>query len=138
LNATAHTPHRTTLPDGILPFTTSAGTTASINTLRLSQQARLGALGTGAFGGGRAFVERFNALSAWVTSSVLEQTELQARADRVIYYARLAGHLAELASFHALVAVLSALQQACVTRLKWTWELVPKADKDKLARLQVR
>lgn len=90
------------------------------------------------FGGCRAFIDRFNALSAWVTSSILQQAELGARAERVTFFIRVGGHLAELANFNGLMVVVTALQQGCVTRLKWTFEQVPKAERAKLGQLQVR
>jgi hypothetical protein len=103
-----------------------------------SQQAKLGILGTGVFGGARAFIDRFNALSAWVTFAVLNHADIDERAKKVAYFIKLAGHLSELANFNGLMIVLTALQQGCIARLKYTFEMVPKAEKAKLAMLQVR
>ena len=49
----------------------------------------------------------------------------------------LAGHLEALGNFSGLMALLTALQQGCVSRLALTLALVPKADKEKLLKLQV-
>jgi hypothetical protein len=114
-----------------------AGTNTSISALGRSQQAKLGILGTGVFGGARAFIDRFNALSAWVTFSVLNHADIDARAQKISFFIRLAGHLSELANFNGLMIVLTALQQGCIARLKYTFEVVPKQDKAKLALLQV-
>ena len=103
-----------------------------------SQQARLGLLGKGTFGGALALADRFNAMCTWVTDSILKNTSLDSRVGRITYFIRLAAHMAELSNFNALHIIVAALQQNCIMRLKLSFEGVPKADKVKFNQLKVR
>ena len=116
---------------------TYTGTNTAIVALNRSQQAKLGILGTGIWGGVRAFIDRFNALSSWIIFSILKETELQIRIKRITYYIKLASHMAELANFNGLMIILTSLQQGCINRLKYTFDGVNKHDKQKLQQLQV-
>jgi hypothetical protein len=112
-------------------------TSTTVHTMLRHQQTRIGILGGGVFQGARGFIDRFCALSAWITQSILSVASVDGRASRVSFFIRLAGHMSDLANFNGLMAVLTALQQAAVTRLKATFELVSKQDKSKLENLQV-
>lgn len=113
------------------------GSNASISSYTRTQQVRLGTLGTGAFSGARAFIDRYCAMTNWVVYSILNNAAMDARAAKLTYFIKIAGHLAELSNFHALMSILSGLSQGSVSRLKYSWENVSKADKAKLAQLQV-
>jgi len=114
------------------------GDNNSTSCLARSQQTRLGLLGRGTFGGALALADRFTAMSTWVTQSILSNASLDARTARLTYFIRLAAHMAELSNFNALMSILTALMQVCITRLQLTFDGVPKADKVKLAQLKVR
>lgn len=113
------------------------GSNASISSYTRTQQVRLGTLGTGAFSGARAFIDRYCAMTNWVVHSILNNTAVDARTAKLTYFIKLAGHLAELCNFHALMSVLSGFAQGSVARLKFSWDHVRKADRTKLAELQV-
>ena len=54
-----------------------------------------------------------------------------------VYMVDLSSLLAELRNYHGAMALVAALQQGCITRLKETIELVPVKSIEKLALLQV-
>ncbi len=86
----------------------------------------------------RTFIDRFNALSLWATVEILNGLTPIDRADMYVYMVELSSLLAELRNYHGAMALVSALQQGCITRLKETIELVPVKSFEKLALLQVR
>ena len=84
----------------------------------------------------RRFIDRFNTASLWATASVLECQTAQERANRYSDLISLAAHLEALGNYNGLMAVLTGLQQACVTRLHDMLLLVDQDDKERLAGLQ--
>jgi hypothetical protein len=83
----------------------------------------------------RRFIDRFNAISVWVTASVLSGRSPE---NRVIIYehiVEIALHYEQLSNFSALTAVLTGLQQGSVMRLKETLKLVSPAINKKLEDL---
>lgn len=100
------------------------------------QQLRRGAQACGARGGARGFIDRFNALSNWVTFTVLSGDTPEARAARMGTFIRIAGQLMELNNFNGLMVILTALQQGSISRLRRSWEAVGKAEMLKLAQMQ--
>ena len=93
--------------------------------------------GGGIYSGAKGFVDRFNAMSSWVTFSILKDPHANTRASTIGFFAKVASALLGLSNYNGVMVVLTALQQGSVARLKRTWELVTKADKLKLAQMQV-
>jgi RasGEF domain len=85
----------------------------------------------------RKFIDRFNAMSLWTTSTVLSQETPDGRAQRYSQIITLMSHLLELHNYNGTMALLTGLQQGCVARLKKTISLVPKRSREKLAEIQV-
>jgi len=72
-----------------------------------------------------ALVRRFNVLSGWVVTAVLQGKLPSTRAATVVYFIKLADHLqAVLCDFHGAYAVVSALSDPAVERLSATWARV--------------
>mmetsp|Transcript_2806 Transcript_2806/g.4247 ORF Transcript_2806/g.4247 Transcript_2806/m.4247 type:complete len:652 (+) Transcript_2806:1-1956(+) len=84
----------------------------------------------------RRFIDRFNAESCWVTESILNQPSPQHRAELYMTFIEIAVHLESLNNFNGVMAILTALQQGCISRLKQTIKLVHDASHRDLSKLQ--
>lgn len=85
----------------------------------------------------RKFIDRFNAISLWSTTSVLRENSVQVRADRYMSLVELASHLLDLGNYSSAMAIVTALQQSCITRLKRTLKLIGPKEKEKFSSMQV-
>ena len=81
------------------------------------------------------FIKRFNQVSFWVTTEILNSNTPKTRADKVTHFIRIAKKLLDLSNLNSLKAVVSSLHSAPIHRLTKTWNLVPKREKDKLDKL---
>jgi hypothetical protein len=97
---------------------------------------RTGTGNCGIAGGARRFIDRFNATSLWMTHSVLSRNSSEERGAVVSKLIKLAGHMLDLCNFNGLMAVLTALQQGCISRLVVTFSHVAKSEKTLLTKLQ--
>ena len=52
-------------------------------------------------------------------------------------FIRIAAELYELKNYNGVMAIVSSLQQACITRLVLTFRLIPEEDLEMLNRLKV-
>lgn len=84
----------------------------------------------------RVFIDRFNAISAWVTHAVLSGNTSGERASILGSFISIAGYLNTLNNFNSVMAIVAALQQACIARLRISWELVSTESKDSLEELK--
>lgn len=85
----------------------------------------------------RSFIDQFNSQSCWITESLILAPSTE---KRLLLYARfieLAGYLEKLNNFNGVMAILTALQQGCVTRLKDMMKLVDDKSMKQLQRIQV-
>jgi hypothetical protein len=85
----------------------------------------------------RSFIDRFNAQSCWITESLITTQSLEKRVKLYGKYLELAGHLEALNNFNGVMAILTALQQGCVTRLKTMMEHVGDKAMKQLQKFQV-
>eukprot|EP00605_Chrysophyceae_sp_TOSAG23-4_P002368 GSChrysophyteH1.ASY1.ANO1.2620.1 assembled CDS len=83
----------------------------------------------------RRFIDRFNAMSSWVTSSVLNGNTPEKRAFIYEYLIQLGQHFRNLHNFHSLMALLTGLQRGAITRLSATMALVANSEKKVLQHL---
>ncbi len=83
----------------------------------------------------RRFIDRFNCVSNWASSSILTGRTAQNRANIYEYIVKIAHHFRNLHNFHSLMAVLTGLQRGCISRLADTLALVAQPTKDDFARL---
>ena len=83
----------------------------------------------------RRFIDRFNAISVWVTASVLSGRSPDNRAIIYEHVVHIASHLAELNNFSTLTALLTGLKQGSVTRLTRSLNLVGADTKKRFLEL---
>jgi RasGEF domain/F-box-like len=83
----------------------------------------------------RANVRRFAAVGTWLSTQLMREGSLKARAKLYGRIVQLAWHLRELNNLAGMWAVVSGLQTSSVRRLHRTLALVPKRHRDLLQRL---
>ncbi|XP_065646939.1 ras-specific guanine nucleotide-releasing factor RalGPS2 isoform X7 [Hydra vulgaris] len=81
------------------------------------------------------YTKRFNHVSFWITREVLGSNTAKNRAEKIVYFIKVAKKLLDLNSLNCLKAVVSGLNSTPIYRLSKTWNLIPKRDKEKLDRL---
>jgi hypothetical protein len=88
-------------------------------------------------GGVKRLVDRFNAASLWVSHSVLQKGTPKERAATIATFVKLAVELQKLGNYHALMSILTALQQGAISRLQLSFDLVPKSEIQSFNKLKV-
>ncbi|MDP2438482.1 MAG: RasGEF domain-containing protein, partial [archaeon] len=81
-------------------------------------------------------ITRFNAISMWVAFLILEPVGFQLRAKRFEKLIRIADVLLERNNFQTLMAFLGGMNNASVSRLKFTKEVLSKKAVAKLTELE--
>lgn len=77
-------------------------------------------------------IKRFNDVSSWVTTEIVNQTEnLKNRIAMIEKFIQIAQQFLELNNFNGVMEVLAGLQSAAVHRLKKTWAGVKRKSNDK-------
>jgi hypothetical protein len=84
----------------------------------------------------RAFIDRFNMLSAWVSTTIVSAPLLRERVRVVERFIALMTALLELQNFSALMAVISGLNNSSVLRLKFTKQKLAKRSAMLLAQYE--
>jgi len=83
----------------------------------------------------RRYVDRFNAVSLWISAEVLGQPGDEDRAAMITRIVQTAAHLRRLHNYCGVSACIMALRRPSVSRLSFSWELVPAPVKTKLTEL---
>lgn len=73
--------------------------------------------------------QRFNRISFWVISVILQKQTVKIRCEVVVQFIRIAKKLHELSNYHGLLAIVSALSHPSVNRLTDTWARVPTKER---------
>jgi len=73
--------------------------------------------------------QRFNRISFWVISVILQKQTTKIRCEVVVQFIRIAKKLHELSNYHGLLAIVSALSHPSVNRLTDTWARVPTKER---------
>jgi hypothetical protein len=84
----------------------------------------------------RAFIDRFNTLSAWVSTTIVSAPLLRERVRVFERFIALMTTLLELQNFSALMAVISGLNNSSVLRLKFTKQKLAKRSAMLLAQYE--
>ena len=82
-------------------------------------------------------IERFNDVVAWAATEILREPEFEGRARIICRLLDVASAARSLENYSALMAVLSALESAPISRLAFTWELLPDEYVDKMKDLKM-
>ena len=85
----------------------------------------------------RHFIDRFNAVSCWVAESILHLPTPEKRGELYDKFVEVAVHLESLNNFNGVMAVLTGLQQGCLSRLRSSLQFVCLSSQKSLKRLQV-
>ena len=81
-------------------------------------------------------IQQFNQLSYWVATEIATQPEMKPRIKLIEKFIKIAKELEKLRSYNALVAIVSGLNLAAVSRLKLTWGGVSDKSKEILSELE--
>ena len=73
------------------------------------------------------YIAHFNYVSNWVVSSILEEAKLKKRARVMARFVSIAEELRTMGSFNAMMAVMSALSTATISRLTKTKAALPRS-----------
>lgn len=76
-----------------------------------------------------AMIHRFNHVSRWVATSVVETENLKERVDVVVNFLEVLDECRRLNNFNGMMEIISGLQATSVYRLKFTWNEVPAKKK---------
>lgn len=81
--------------------------------------------------------DRFNQLSMWVVSSILEDKQVEHRAVMSIGFIEIAKQCLELRNYNAVMAIVAALGSAPIRRLSQTRELIPNVFMEQFAKIEI-
>ncbi|KJE95510.1 hypothetical protein CAOG_05959 [Capsaspora owczarzaki ATCC 30864] len=76
-----------------------------------------------------AFINRFNLLSNWVAGVLVSKKGLHSRKEALIKFIDIAECCRHLNNFNGLTAIVAALQNSSIYRLKNTWGMLPATHK---------
>jgi len=83
-----------------------------------------------------AMIHRFNAISDWVTTTILKELTVKRRVKILERFISIAERLRELQNFNSLLAIVASLQSSPVYRLRTTWQAVDSKCKERYRMLQ--
>ncbi|ODV82853.1 hypothetical protein CANARDRAFT_10144 [[Candida] arabinofermentans NRRL YB-2248] len=72
------------------------------------------------------FIENCNLLTHFTIFMILKQKDLNNRADLIKYFIIVSEKLIKLKNFSSMTAIISGLGSTSISRLKKTWELIPR------------
>uniref|UniRef100_A0A6B2L6J9 Ras-GEF domain-containing protein n=1 Tax=Arcella intermedia TaxID=1963864 RepID=A0A6B2L6J9_9EUKA len=84
----------------------------------------------------RAMIDRFNKITEWIVSHVVSGEKIKIRVKRYCKFVAIAEELKNFGSFHSFMAVLAALTQNPLTRLKFTLSEIPPRVKEQQKALE--
>eukprot|EP01104_Vermistella_antarctica_P016824 TRINITY_DN5829_c0_g1_i1.p1 TRINITY_DN5829_c0_g1~~TRINITY_DN5829_c0_g1_i1.p1 ORF type:complete len:1285 (-),score=266.80 TRINITY_DN5829_c0_g1_i1:255-4109(-) len=82
-----------------------------------------------------AMVRQFNKCGRWITSETLVRDAASERAEILAYFINVATECLALQNFNACFALVGGLNSAPISRLKMTWEKVPKVEMKRYKKL---
>lgn len=76
-----------------------------------------------------ALTARFNYVSSWVASEILQRKDTKERKDIISMFINVASRARVIGSFNTTMEILAGLNNGAVQRLKKTWEMLTKKEK---------
>jgi len=73
-----------------------------------------------------AMTERFNKVSYWVSTEIVMQTDLRKRAVLLKKFIDIAEHMRDISNYNGLMEIIGGLNSLPISRLKATWEQLPR------------
>jgi len=70
-----------------------------------------------------ALIHRFNKIGKWIAKLIVDEPDLEKRADILMNIIEIMQELAEARNFSTLVAIFSALTSSSIYRLNDTWQV---------------
>lgn len=74
-------------------------------------------------------------MTSWITTEILKFPTVASRANALSLFIHAMQHLELLRNYNGLIHVLSSLHSSTISKLKQSWEMVPKRDKELFDRL---
>eukprot|EP01102_Stenamoeba_stenopodia_P000954 TRINITY_DN10866_c0_g1_i1.p1 TRINITY_DN10866_c0_g1~~TRINITY_DN10866_c0_g1_i1.p1 ORF type:complete len:788 (-),score=154.84 TRINITY_DN10866_c0_g1_i1:93-2456(-) len=81
-------------------------------------------------------IHRFKLICQWVPTVIVKSEKLKERVKTLARIIRIAKHLRELNNFYGLMACMAGISCGSVSRLKFTFEALPREEKKILAALE--
>lgn len=81
------------------------------------------------------FIRHTTNLGNWVATEIINPMFKEKRAERIVFFIRLALLLRDSNDYHGLMVVVGALQSSQVSKMKKTWLLVPKKEVEDLEKM---
>ena len=81
-------------------------------------------------------IARFNIIVKWALSEVVLTPDIQERARTISKYVHIAWHARKMRNFATLYQIMTALLSVDCSRLKRTWQLVPRLDVEMVKELE--
>jgi len=72
-----------------------------------------------------SLIQRFNKVSQWVTSTIVQIDNVKSRAEVLIKFIEVAEHMNKLNNISGMMQVAAGLRHSSIHRLKRTWAAVP-------------
>jgi len=84
----------------------------------------------------RDLIQRANAVSFWVATSILLQSRLKQRVQVLTKIIDVAQHLRDLNNYNGLMGIIAGLNCSSISRLKWTFAGIKTRSQEALDSLQ--
>jgi son of sevenless len=72
---------------------------------------------------------RFNLLSGWIATQIVTQTSSKTRAKYISHFITVGQRLLDIQNYHGLMAIVVAMNQSAVSRLRESWKKVSGLEK---------
>eukprot|EP01130_Rhizamoeba_saxonica_P006063 TRINITY_DN2402_c0_g2_i1.p1 TRINITY_DN2402_c0_g2~~TRINITY_DN2402_c0_g2_i1.p1 ORF type:complete len:1540 (-),score=356.43 TRINITY_DN2402_c0_g2_i1:72-4364(-) len=80
-------------------------------------------------------IEHSNHIANWITTELIKYPTIKARTDLLVKFIQVMEHLEELRNYNSLVTVLGSLHSLPVSKLKKSWEILPRREREVFERI---
>jgi len=75
-------------------------------------------------------IEHSNQITQWVTTEILKYCTVQGRCEAITLFIHTLQNLKEMNNYNTMIQILSGLHSSTITKLKNSWKLVTKRDRE--------